>query len=211
MKKSFYSLPGLLLMMALSGCCANNVCNCDDTLADALYFKFRYTKRRQPNAFTAGDIDTLRIYRTNRRPRNPSDTIGFVSTTDVVTIARRLDFTSSPGDTLIDDDYFNSVGTRLRNQDLIVINNTSPFASTGSTKLSAYNYRIAVVRNKVEIANYYILRPQLNGRFDANGCCTCYQNFGKAYTLATRRLADSVQIKDAADSAGHPKVVRLRY
>lgn len=223
MKKILGLLPSLLTLLALAGCCANNVCLCNDTLADALFFKINYTSHRQysgarPISFSANDVDTIRVYRTTRPPTDTKDTLSFVRTTDSVTIARlAIPRRGFPGDTIISDTIritnTNGSTTRLIDQDLLVINNASPFASTSTTKLSGYNYRIGIIRNaskrRKPLAIYYLTSIALSGHYDANGCCTCYQNTGKAYTLTPKSFPSTAV--NAADSAGGRRVVRLPF
>ncbi|RYY15507.1 MAG: hypothetical protein EOO36_12610 [Cytophagaceae bacterium] len=214
MKKILCLLPSLLTLLALAGCCANNVCICQDELADALFFKINYTPHRQysgttPTSFSANDVDTIRIYRITRSPVTPKDTI-----IDSVTVARPHEYRG--GDTLIAPTatVVNTGGgtTTLLYQDLVVINNASPFASTGG-KLSNYNYRIGIIRNaskrRKPLAIYAVSNIALQGRYDANGCCTCYQNTGKSYALAYK--LGRLPLVDAVDSAGERKVVRLPF
>ena len=100
-------LPALATCLALASCCANDTCNCQDELADALFFRFNYTRKRQLDAsgktigFNASDVDTIRVSRTNIRPASLKDTIGFVRQTDVVTVVRQLDTSTFPGDTIL--------------------------------------------------------------------------------------------------------------
>ncbi|RZL08506.1 MAG: hypothetical protein EOO62_15175, partial [Hymenobacter sp.] len=219
MKKILCLLPSLLIMAALAGCCANNSCNCNDALADALFFKINYTSHRQyngltPTSFSARDVDTIRIYRTNRPPTT-GNTSGFIQTTDVVTIARQaVPGRISPSDTTIANevDVATTTGTtRLVNQDLVVINNASPFASTSTTKLSGYDYRIEVVQRGKILATYSLTNVALAGRYDANGCCTCYQNTGKTYTLTPRTLTSTTVNAGETDSTGVRRIVRLPF
>ena len=219
-------LSVLALCLALAGCCANDVCNCKDELADALFFRFNYTKKRQyttvngqlvPTSFNAKDIDTIRIYRRNNLPlalQGPGkDTLGFVRQTDSVTVVRQLDTKTSPGDTLIavtvQSTAANGTVTNLPDQDIIVINNASPFASSSTTKLNAYTYRIALVRGRRKPKPiYYITGIELNGRYDANGCCTCYENTKKTDTLTTGSTREYI---NAADSVDKRRIARLRF
>ena len=219
MKKILCLLPSLLIMAALSGCCANNVCNCNDALADALFFKINYTSHRQYDAtrkatsFSANDVDTIRLSRTTRPPAGAKDTLSFVRTTESIIIARQREYRGS--DTLIAATTTTNGGTTLINQDLIVINNASPFASTSTTKLSGYNYRIEVISNasgrRTPLATYYITRARLEGRFDANGCCTCYQNTSKSYRLTARSFQVDSLVATNNDTTGINKIVRLPF
>ena len=228
-------LPTLATCLALAGCCASDICTCRDELADALFFRINYTRKRQVgtssgfSSFNAKDIDTIRIYRRNIRPTTlvGQDTVGFVRQTDSVTVTRQLDTTTSPGDTLIattiESTSTNNITKTLSDQDLIVINNASPFTSSGTTKLNAYTYRIGVLRSRAGRRKpspiYYITNIQLAGRYNADGCCTCYENTAKTYTLTTGATATTgtrvEQINaingSATDSANQRRVVRLRF
>jgi hypothetical protein len=172
MKKIFCFLPALALVMALSGCCANNSCNCEDELADALFFSFQIGG---PNGFAAAEVDTLFIVRITR-PTAAYPTIVRDS------VLRILPLTAS--------------GTELK-RDSIVINNASPFSlAGGNTKLSAYDYQINVSQvtasgsgsRTTKRFTYAITNIKLDGRYDANGCCTCYLNTEKQFDISSRSL-----------------------
>lgn len=55
---SFFRLTTIFLLGALlmSGCCANNTCNCQDAQADAVRLRFS-------SVFTAADLDTIIVQR----------------------------------------------------------------------------------------------------------------------------------------------------
>jgi hypothetical protein len=222
-------LSAFATCLALAGCCANDTCDCQDYLADALFFRFNYTPHRLSASgrfasFNAQDIDTIRIYRRSIIPSTLRDTIGYVRQLDSVTVVRQLDTRTSPGDTLIATRVLstsaNSSTTTLVDQDLIVINNASPFATRGSAKLDSYTYRIGVLRSRTGRRKpspiYYITNIQLQGRYNADGCCTCYENTAKTYTLtigATATTSPRVQQLNATapDSASGRRVVRLPF
>lgn len=48
--------PGMALLLLLSGCCANNVCNCNDAQEDRIELVFS-------SAFTPADLDTVFVQR----------------------------------------------------------------------------------------------------------------------------------------------------
>jgi len=220
MKKILCSIPGLLLLLALAGCCANDICNCPDTgLADALQFKFNYTKHRQSSggrfiSFNASDVDTLRIYRTSLNSKNVSN---FVSTTDSVTIGRPLQITTA-GDTLISDTLrVTLAGGEVRKtpgQSVVVINNATPFPASGGLKLNSYTYRISLIRNRAgnrkPTYSYYLTDIFLAGEDQANGCCTCYRNLGKAFTLGVGTPSNAKRVTVVAyDTASVKELTRL--
>lgn len=170
MKKILCSIPVLAMLLALAGCCANDTCNCEDELADALFFTFRIGG---PNGFQAAQVDTLFIVRIPRPtaavPRPVKDSI-----------LRVLPLGNG--------------GTTLTQDSLISINNASPFAlSGGATKLTAYDYEINAYQTisangtrTVRRQSFKITNAQLAGQYDANGCCTCYINTGKQFDLSGR-------------------------
>jgi hypothetical protein len=191
MKKFLCLLPGLAIMMALSGCCANDVCICNDKLADALLF--RYSRRvKVATGINASDVDSVIVARTTLPdPKNPTNT----TRTDSVLVGRRV-FVPTAGTI-----------TTITTQDTIVINNASPFASAGSTtKLDAYTYRITLYKSAKALATYRITHIELQGRYNSTGCCTCYQNLSKVLTLGTKR--DTVRYT-ATDSLNSLPRVRL--
>lgn len=221
MKKFLSAIPGLLLLLALAGCCANDICNCPDSgLADALQFRFNYTTHRQVSggrftSFNASDIDTVRIYRTSR---NINNTPNFIVTTDSVTLGRPLTITAS-GDTLISDTVrvlsTSGIARTVYNQDIVTINNAAPFPSSGGAKLNAYTYRIALIRNSAgrrkPTYSYYLTRVFVNGYYEANGCCSCYRNTGKGFTLGVGTPRDTTRVLVTAyDTAKVKELTRLR-
>jgi hypothetical protein len=219
MKKILCSIPGLLMLLALAGCCANDICNCPDTgLADALQFKFNYTIHRQTSggkfiSFNASDIDTIRIYRTSF---NISKLPNFVVATDSVTIGRPL--VVNQGDTLLATTIqvasSNGGTSPVDKQDIIVINNAAPFPSSGGAKLNAYTYRISLIRNRSgnrkPTYSYYLTNIFLDGENEANGCCSCYRNLGKAFTLGVGTPSDITRVTVVAyDTASVKELTRL--
>lgn len=217
MKKILCSIPGLLMLLALAGCCANDICVCADTgLADALLFRLNYTTHRQASggrftSFNAADVDTLRIYRTSLKPTNASN---FVATTDSVTIGRPLVVTAS-GDTLISDTLrvaSSNGGTRLlTGQSIVVINNAAPFPASGGAKLNSYTYRISLIRKRKPTYSYYLTRVFVSGEDEANGCCSCYRNTGKAFTLGVGTRTDTMRVVvSTTDTAQVAGLTRLR-
>ncbi|MFD1874697.1 hypothetical protein [Hymenobacter bucti] len=221
MKKILCSIPGLLLLLALAGCCANDICNCPDTgLADALQFKFNYTTHRQTSggrfiSFNASDVDTLRIYRTSFNTNNNPN---FAATTDSVTIGRPLVITAA-GDTLISDTLrvtsSNGEIRKMPGQSIVVINNATPFPASGGAKLNSYTYRISLLRNSARnrkpTYSYYLTNIFLDGKDEANGCCSCYRNLGKAFTLGVGTPSNTTRVTVVAyDTANVKELTRLR-
>ena len=140
-----------LLSTALwGGCCANNVCDADDPLADAV--KLRFAPR-----FAVNDLDTLTIL------RYPKDTTGIVRP-ETVTLVR---------------------GAVPANGDEIIINNNTPFARVGNANLGNYRYVVQYLAHPgggtkgVLTTAFVIDYVRIQGRLEADGCCTRYFNTAK--------------------------------
>jgi hypothetical protein len=175
MKKILCSIPVLAMLLALAGCCANDVCLCNDALADALSFEFKIGK--DSNNLWVSQIDTFFIVRITTPTANSP--VGTMIVKD--SVLRVLPLTISGSDT--------TIATNLNS---IVINNAAPFASAGSTtKLDAYTYRINAYKRVTRGGNRTISRVfflinniKLAGKDDPSGCCTCYENTLKQFDLS---------------------------
>jgi hypothetical protein len=168
MKKIICSIPGLLMLLALAGCCANDICICQDELADALFFTFRVGGA---NGFRADQVDTLFIVRiphpTALVPKPTRDSI-----------LRVLPLAAN--------------GTQLTEDSTISINNAAPFAASGGLKLKDYDYQITAYQYSKSAPNgnryrytFKISNIVIDGQYNAKGCCTCYQNTGKQFDLSS--------------------------
>jgi hypothetical protein len=193
MKKFLCFLPGLAIMMALSGCCANDVCICGDNFADALFFRYAH-RVKVATGINASDVDSVIVTRTALPdPKNPND----IPRPDSVVIGRRVIVPKA------------GVTIETVTQDTVIINNASPFASAGSTtKLDAYTYRITLYKSAKTLATYRITRVALQGRYNSTGCCTCYENLSKALTFGTKRDTMRYTVTDSINR--RPRVVLLR-
>jgi hypothetical protein len=193
MKKFLCFLPGLAIMIALSGCCANDVCVCNDGLADALFFRYGH-RVKIGTGINASDVDSAIVTRTARPdPKSPANT----PRTDSLVVGRKV---LVPRKGVITDSMV---------RDIIIINNASPFASAGdTTKLDAYTYRITLYKSTKPLATYHITGVKLQGRYNTNGCCTCYQNLSKVLTLGTKSGTKPYILTDSLD--GQPRSVLLQ-
>ena len=125
--------------------------------------------------FTNADLDTLVVQRypkINKTNAKP----------DVVTIVRPA--------------------SQFGLSDTLTLNNSTPFAQQGTTKLGAYSYRVRFLqRDSTNGRNHAALAlridsVKLEGSLAGNGCCTCYTNSYKAIyvpmskdsTSATKRV-----------------------
>ena len=76
--------------------------------------------------------------------------------------------------------------------DTITLNNITPFAQQGTTKLNGYSYRVRFLYHKPGRRNNAALAltidsVQLRGSLEGNGCCTCYTNSYKAIYVRARK------------------------
>lgn len=146
----------------LAGCCANNVCDCPEQ-QDAIKLRFSTdTLRAAGKGFKKADLDTLIL----KRFPLPYDTVNKFET---VTLYRT-------GPTAHDS--------------TIVLDNATPFAQVGTTKLNQYRYVVQYlahpaswtgipVRKGVPTTVLTIDKVVLQGSFEGDGCCTCYFNTKK--------------------------------
>ena len=177
-----FRLSAVLLVsleLLLPGCCANNVCNCPgEAQADALKLVF------SKNDFTvATDLDTIEL---QRYPLViiPTNSTNPGTRPEIATLVR----------------------SAAQAYDTIVINNSTPFAQTGTAKLDQYRYYVRyrpalpAPRQKRSAFALVIDKVTLKGSLDGNGCCTCYTNSQKV--LTTR--------KDSTASAATAQTTDLR-
>ncbi|HEX8326729.1 MAG TPA: hypothetical protein VF629_04250 [Hymenobacter sp.] len=144
----------------LSGCCANDVCECNDADADTVRFRFRYSADTTVavNTFRPADLDTITIER-SPLPYDPK------VKPETVVLYRTP---AQANDTLV----------------TLVLNNNAPFAQKPNTKLNSYRYVVSYRKNPpvkgTPTTVLVIDRVELSGTLDGDGCCTCYTNTRKA-------------------------------
>lgn len=199
------------LLALVAGCCANNTCDCDDLQADSLFLVLannRVNADTVATSFTRAELDTVYIQRyAPERPATattPLQPAGALS--DPVTIVRAQQ--SVINSALLRK--LNRATPPLTPATTIVISNTAPF-SPGTTggKLNAYNYVLTVQdRSTLTRRTYkYELRNiTLTGQYNATGCCTCYENSKKQFTLIGRntRTIDVTESGTGANKAPVP-------
>jgi hypothetical protein len=192
MKKFLCFLPGLAIVMALSGCCANDVCICSDNPTDALTLSYSH-RVKIAAGINASDVDSAIVARTTLPdPKNPT----LATRSDSVVVGRKV---LVPRRGITTDSIV---------QDIITINNASPFASAGNTiKLDAYKYHITLYKSTKVLATYLLNHIELQGRYNSTGCCTCYENLGKTFTLTTKGDTARYNVTDASDRT--PRIVLL--
>jgi hypothetical protein len=166
----------LLGFALLSGCCANNICDRDDSKEDLIKLVFA-------RSFSTTDLDTVLIQRypliinSNTRP-------------ETITLIR----------------------SAAQAYDTIVLNTTSPFSQTGSTRIKDYKYVVRYYGKPFRRQPGAALAPAialiidqaaLKGSFEGNGCCTYYVNTQKL--LIARR--DSTKVDTTYDLKPRPILI----
>ena len=150
----------LSVVLLLSGCCANDVCDCEDEQqADAIKLRFKMDADTSAGGKSFGklDLDTIIV---QRSPRKSATT----AKPEIVTLIRAV----TTGE--------------------LVLNNNMPFPQVGTTKLNAYKYTVQYLVQKprqkpVPTSVLVIDSVRLRGDFSSNGCCTCYNNTEKSVFL----------------------------
>ncbi|MBH8560520.1 hypothetical protein [Hymenobacter negativus] len=154
----FSAILLLGLGLLLPGCCANNVCDCPgEAQADAIKLVFS-----AKDFSKVADLDTIVLQRyplviIPASGSNPG------TKPETVTLTR----------------------SAAQAYDTIVINNSTPFAQTSTTKLDQYQYyvRYFPAPRKARPAFALVIdKVALQGNLDGNGCCTCYTNTQKSIT-----------------------------
>lgn len=154
---SFSSGLALLAAALLAGCCANNTCDCQDELEDAIQLRFKTsdTTSTRPTGFRLAELDTIRIvrYRLNS------------TVTDTVVRTRRKDEADKA----------------------LVISPETPFNPNSSARPGLYRFAVLLTsgsRRRPQVRQRFELRDiQLRGRIEPDGCCTCYENTVKTASL----------------------------
>ena len=170
------------IALLFSGCCANNVCDYDDSQADAIRLVF--TK-----SFTAADLDTLVV---QRYP--------------LTLTAANLKTTKPETVTLI------RTTTPVRDSVLVINNTTPFPQSNTSTKLDQYKYvvRYYAAPRRVQPRSALALiidNVTLKGDFSGNGCCTYYLNTQKIVT--SRKDSATATAPRISDLTGAASVLTI--
>ena len=170
MKNLLRFLPLSPLLVLAAGCCANSDNNCRDTLEDSLYFTLNDDPSKG-NAFTPAELDTVYLLRFN--PLTAGRNYDSIPLTDTLR-ARQQKRTPLLAQKLKD------AGLDTKKTNTIVLSNAFPFVpGTTGGKLSSYYYSLVIKDKSVKPTPTYtfpINQILLKGRYNADGCNTCYQN-----------------------------------
>ncbi|MDO7845648.1 hypothetical protein Q5H92_04715 [Hymenobacter sp. M29] len=157
-----------LLSTALwGGCCANNECEAEDPLADAV--KLRFSSR-----YAVNDLDTLTIL------RYPKDTTGIVRP-ETVTLVRG----AAPvgGDSILINN--NTPFARVANANL-----------ANYLYVVQYLAHPGGINKGVPTTAFVINGIRIQGRLVADGCCTTYINTTKTVAYDSSGVTKSVNLKE---------------
>jgi hypothetical protein len=194
------------LLALVAGCCANSVNTCgDDLYADSLYFQF------DTSSFTKAELDTVYLQRytparaavpaNGSTPAVPATAVSYSDPINIVRAKQGAGLTSG-------------LRARLKSANLgdstLVISNNSPFSpSVSGGKLTAYHYLITVQNKPVRPGQTYQFDVdfiQLEGRYNADGCTTCYENTKKYFQINSKTAKVE---RDVTEKDGKPIVTVL--
>lgn len=149
-----FSFTWLLLLFTsvlLAACCGSVACDCQDGFANAVVFRFNPDSlaTQSPRGFTSAQVDTVLLV------RYPLDTAQRPRVESVLLTRPR----------------------RRALADSILLNTTQPFAGTRS--LSQFRYELYLGSTQRRPLAFTIDSIKLDGRYEADGCCTCYLNTRK--------------------------------
>jgi hypothetical protein len=188
MRRVFRLWLGLLIgSLLVAGCCANDVCSCEDSLADALHFRFPIGADSLTGpSFGRSEVDTIYVLRYPLPVTLPNS-----GSHDSIALL--------PTDT---------ISTSLKvNERTFLLNNKGPFALTMGRKVNSYEYVILVGnRRRQQFRRYIVNNIRLKGSFEGTGCCTCYTNTGKSATLQASRQDSTYTL---TETAGQPIFIEL--
>lgn len=156
-------LSWLLLFLfasALAACCGAVACDCQDSLDDALFFRFD-TTATSAGYFPPTERDSVYVVR-------------FAILTSATT-------PPTPPDTAL------LIRTGRDRSTPVIINNASPFAASGTNKLDAYRYAIYLGQRRRPTVRYLVDNIQLQDKLLGDGCCTCNRNVTKKLTVDNQR------------------------
>jgi len=180
------------LLALLAGCCANNANTCDDLQEDSLFLVLANNRVNADTvkvSFTRAELDTVYLQRfTPAAPARPA-------TNTLPAIAAQPEGAPSAPISIVRNRQTTANSALLRKLragnltaiNTLVISNTNPFGpSSAGGKLSAYGYILTVEDRSVKPRTTYRYRLDnivLQGRYEADGCTTCYENTKKVVQL----------------------------
>lgn len=192
------------LLALVASCCANSANTCDDLYADSLYLVLANNITNADTvatSFTRAELDTvyLQRYTTAKAavPANgatPAVPAAAAAYSDPVSIVQAQQTTINSAL----KERLKAAGFATSNT--LVISNNAPFApSTTGGKLSAYGYILKIHDLSVKNAATYVdtlTQIQLQGRYNADGCTTCYENTQKTVVRKGKHMTQPFNVTE---------------
>ena len=208
LRKILLALLGAPTLVLLAGCCGNTACDCQDLLADSLYFSF---KTQGVNAFSTSEIATVYLarYDTTRSTKVSIDSLPLVAS-QRTTQAFRNQLAAK----------FTAAKQTVDLTGLLILSNNAPFAAaTTGGNISRYRYRLYVPQDsagtfrKHTFTTFSLDRIRVIGRYQADGCCTCYENSLKRVRILGGNFTDPSAITNTTEAGSGsnrlPVVIQL--
>lgn len=73
--------------------------------------------------------------------------------------------------------------TLARAYDPVIINNNTPFVQSSGRKVDRYGYQLLLGTRRTPTFRFVVDSTNLDKKYQADGCCTCYQNTKKEVYL----------------------------
>lgn len=145
----------LLLTSAvmLAACCGSVACDCQDERADALFFQFDRDTTVTRKGFTTAELRTVYLVRQYLADTARSPT------RDTVVVTRTT--------------------AEVNSNTPVLINNNVPFVQASNRKVDRYQYQVYVGARTAPTFTLVVDSVELDNRYRADGCCTCYLNTKK--------------------------------
>lgn len=140
--------------LALAGCCANNACDCQDLLADAVFLRFDVGSG--PGQFAPADVDTVYLLRYAQAPSTGKP--------DSLAVVRPLARAGSP--------------IVISNTAPF-----APGAAGRQLNSYYYTVFVQPAKQPARRTSFFVNQIRLRGRYRADGCCTCYENLEKSVAV----------------------------
>ncbi|QIX62626.1 hypothetical protein FY528_18020 [Hymenobacter lutimineralis] len=147
-----FSLGTLLvgLLAGLGACCGSTACDCQDAHADAFYLQFSLDSAATGQGFRAAELDTIQLIRRTISEKVPRRA-------DTVQVVRSRQALAAP----------------------LLLERTTPFPARDTLQTTDYTYSLLLPKAN-PAQRYELTDVVIDGGFEADGCCTCYQNRKKS-------------------------------
>lgn len=188
------------LLALLAGCCANNANSCDDLQEDSLYVVLA-NDPAGAGSFTRAELDTVYLQRYSpAKAAVPAIGATLAKAATAATFSDPVAIVQARQTTVSKSLASRLTAANFSTANTLVISNTTPFApSATGGKLSAYSYLVKVHDLSVKGAPTYVdtlTQIQLQGRYNADGCTTCYENTQKTVVRKGRTTTATIDVTE---------------